>query len=82
MTSGSRHKAAQAAHASDDNSDLDNLIDETISVWQPYSADLLTREDARQIMQNVTAYFDMLLRWAAEDRERAEQEPGQAARAA
>jgi hypothetical protein len=79
MTSGSRHLADQAA---DDNPDLDNLIDETITVWQPYSADPLTREDARQIMQNVTAYFDMLLRWAAEDRERAEQELGQAARAA
>ena len=82
MTSGARHLATQAARAADDNPDLDNLIDETITVWQPYSADPLTREDARQIMQNVTAYFDMLLKWAAEDRERAEREPGQAARAA
>ena len=56
MTSGSGHLAAKAA---DDNPDLDN--GEAITVWQPYGADPLTREDARQ-----TAYLDMLLRWAAE----------------
>ena len=39
------------------------LIDQTIAVWQPYYEETLTREDARQILENVTAYFRILLEW-------------------
>ena len=41
------------------------LIDQTLVVWQPYSAEKLTGEDARQILDNVTAYFRILLGWDA-----------------
>jgi hypothetical protein len=39
------------------------LLDQTIQVWQPYYEDTLTREDARVILDNMTAYFRILLEW-------------------
>jgi hypothetical protein len=37
------------------------LLDRTIAVWQPYYADRLTDEDAREIIENVTAFGGALL---------------------
>ncbi|MCG3151374.1 MAG: hypothetical protein GEEBNDBF_00645 [bacterium] len=42
-----------------------DLIDQTLAVWQPRSPKQLTREDARQILENVTGFFDVLLEWEA-----------------
>jgi len=39
--------------------------EETVRVWQPRSARRLTSEDARQAIENVTGYFDLLRKWAA-----------------
>ncbi|WP_375414982.1 hypothetical protein [uncultured Bradyrhizobium sp.] len=39
------------------------FLDETISEWQPYSRRPLTREDAREIIYNVTGFMNVLLRW-------------------
>lgn len=49
------------------------LIDETLRVWQPHYAVELTREDAREILENVTGAFALLLQW-----EKAEAEAGRA----
>jgi hypothetical protein len=44
------------------------LLDETIAIWQPYSKRPLSREDARQILENMTGFFQTLLNWDAADR--------------
>jgi hypothetical protein len=40
------------------------LIDRTIDMWQPKSRRQLSREDARQIVENVTGFFHTLGEWA------------------
>ena len=42
----------------------DNLIDQTISLWQPRLRRNLSREDARQIAENVTGFFAILAKWS------------------
>ena len=43
----------------------DDFRDETITFWQPsYPDRTLTREDARQIIQNVAGFFSVLRGWA------------------
>jgi len=37
------------------------FLDRTVEVFQPYSPELLTREDAREIAANVTGLFAILL---------------------
>jgi hypothetical protein len=44
------------------------LIDDTIDVWQPYTSRRLTREDARQITENVCGFFNVLLEWTRAER--------------
>jgi len=41
-----------------------NLIDRTRQVWQPRLGRDLSREDARQIAQNVTGFFALLAEWS------------------
>lgn len=41
------------------------FIDQTLEVWQPRTSRALTREDARQIAENVTGFFRILLEWEA-----------------
>lgn len=45
------------------------LIDSAIGFWQPRSPRPLAREDARQIVENMTGFFSILLEWEAQDRE-------------
>ena len=47
-----------------------DLIDLTISVWQPLTERSLTHEDSREIIENMTGFFRILQEW--ERRERAE----------
>ncbi len=42
----------------------DNLIDRTIEAWQPRLDRDLSREDARQIVENVTGFFSILAEWS------------------
>jgi hypothetical protein len=45
------------------------FLDETIGDWQPLSRRLLTREDAREIVENLTGFFRVLNEWRiAEER--------------
>ena len=41
----------------------DNLIDRTIKTWQPHSDSNVSREDARQIVENVTGFFAIVAEW-------------------
>jgi hypothetical protein len=42
----------------------DNLIDRTVAVWRARSQRELTREDARQIVENVSGFFSILYEWS------------------
>jgi hypothetical protein len=52
---------SSVTHDSDAN---DSLIDRTRTVWQPRLRRDLTREDARQIAENVTGFFAILGEWS------------------
>ncbi len=42
----------------------DNLINRTIKTWRPRLDCDLSREDARQIVENVTGFFSILAEWS------------------
>jgi hypothetical protein len=42
----------------------DNLIDQTIAVWQPRLRREISREEARQIAESVTRFFSILHEWS------------------
>jgi hypothetical protein len=42
----------------------DNLIDRTREVWKPRVGRDLSREDARQIIENVAGFFAILADWS------------------
>jgi hypothetical protein len=42
----------------------DNLIDRTRKVWKPRLGRDLSREDARQIAENITGFFSILHEWS------------------
>lgn len=46
----------------------DDFLDETLRVWQPHSKKPLNREDAREIVENISGFFRVLRDWAEEDR--------------
>ena len=45
----------------------DNLIDHTITLWRPRLRRDLSREDARQIAENITGFFSILAEWSRAD---------------
>lgn len=47
-----------------------DFLDETIRVWQPLSKEPLTYADAEEITENMVGYFNTLLRWEAEARQK------------
>jgi hypothetical protein len=46
------------------NAANDNLINRTISLWQCRARRGLSAEDARQIVENVTGFFNILIEWS------------------
>lgn len=42
----------------------DNLIDRTLALWHPRLRRDLSREDARQIVENFTGFFKLLAEWS------------------
>jgi len=48
---------------------LEDFADDTIEFWQPRMRRDLSREDARQIAENVSGFFRVLLDWDAVHRE-------------
>jgi hypothetical protein len=47
----------------DQSADLD-LVGTTIALWQPRASRELSREDARQIVENVVGFFAILAEWS------------------
>ncbi len=43
----------------------EQFLQETVEFWQPRTARKLTREDARQMVENVTGFFQVLAEWDA-----------------
>ena len=54
----------------------DNLIDRTIKTWQPHFDRDLSREDARQMVENVTGFFAILAEWAGAEQAEPANDPG------
>ena len=46
---------------------IPQLVDRTIEVFQGRSSKVLTREDARQITENVVGFFTTLMEWEANE---------------
>ncbi len=46
-----------------------NLITRTTEVWQPHCARSISNEDAREIAENITGFFGLLLQWEAMENE-------------
>jgi hypothetical protein len=42
----------------------DNLIERTLTLWKPRLRRDLSREDARQIAENVIGFFNILAEWS------------------
>jgi hypothetical protein len=42
----------------------DNLIDQTVALWERRLRRNLSREDARQIVENITGFFNILAEWS------------------
>lgn len=40
----------------------DAFLEETIRVWQPMTAETLTKEDAREIIHNIAGLFNLLIK--------------------
>lgn len=45
-----------------------DFLDETIAVWQPHTERALTREDAREIIENMVGFFSVLQEWDESER--------------
>jgi hypothetical protein len=53
----------KTSHAANDNL-KDKLIGRTREVWQPRLGRDLSPEDARQIAENFTGFFSLLVEWS------------------
>ena len=47
-----------------------DLVDRTIDLWAPRVSRELTRDDAEQILQNVSGFFSVLSEWRRAERAR------------
>jgi hypothetical protein len=43
------------------------LIDRTLEFWQTRTSQRLTREDAREMVENITGFFRILREWEVAD---------------
>lgn len=42
---------------------MDDLVKRTIEAWEPRYGRPLTEADAREILRNLTGFFDLLAKW-------------------
>jgi hypothetical protein len=45
-----------------------DLIDQTIAIWQKRTERKLTREDGREIIENISGFFSILQEWDRRER--------------
>ncbi len=48
----------------------EQMIDDAIEHFEPLAGRKLTREDGREITQNLVGFFELLIEWDAEDRKK------------
>jgi len=48
----------------------EEFLDKTISFWQPHYKEKLTREDARQMIENVYNAWSLLADWDLQEKEK------------
>jgi hypothetical protein len=58
----------QATTSAAASSARNNLLDETIAIWQARTSRPLTREDAREIIENMTGFFNVVREWDRAER--------------
>ena len=46
----------------------EKLIESTLSFWQARTVNKMTREDARQIVYNISGFFQILAEWETASR--------------
>lgn len=58
------------------------LIEQTISIFESRTGRAMSREDARQAVENISGFFRVLQEWAeADDKKECKTEPGRPVRA-
>jgi chemotaxis regulatin CheY-phosphate phosphatase CheZ len=67
--------SVKSLHPANDNL-KDDLIRHTRQVWQPRLGRDLSREDARQIAENMTGFFSVLAEWTRAERPTPANDPG------
>jgi hypothetical protein len=67
-------KTKKVPAAPDVNVDKD-FIQETIDFWEKKTGKIFTREDARQMIENVYGYFNTLHRWDMQEKEKKKKNP-------
>src|SRR5262252_8710458 len=45
-----------------------DFIDQTMAIWQKRTERKLTREDGREIIENITGFFSILQEWERKER--------------
>jgi hypothetical protein len=63
-----RRGISAACCASDAPGGREDFIDQTLVTWQPRAKRQLTREDGREIIENMTGFFRILLEWDRAER--------------
>jgi hypothetical protein len=63
-----RRGISAACRARDDSGGREDFIDQTLATWQPLAKRQLTREDGREIIENMTGFFRILLEWDRAER--------------
>ncbi len=43
------------------------LTEHTIAIWQPRTPRRITKEDAREITENLTGFFTILAEWSRQE---------------
>jgi hypothetical protein len=46
----------------------DRVLDKALEIWQTHSSRPLTREDAREIAENVVGFFRILQEWEVKEK--------------
>ena len=60
------HHVRMESAASDESGDL---IDHTVALWQKHTKRTLSREDGREIIENITGFFRILSEWDRAERD-------------
>ena len=63
-----RDRSRNSTRAVSASVECGDFIDQTIAIWQPRTKRQLTREDGREIIENMTGFFRILQEWDRVDR--------------